>query len=197
MSAQGSSATNVVQLDAAGRRQAKIVAAARVVSIDYRSIVDNAVEGLTNNTPDARREVYAQARGIVKRHLQLMRLPEPIVESKSSRSTSRSGRSNVSGAPGRPPKRRYRTHRTCRRRPRSSASPRGRRWVCSPRGSRRLGRRWRPCSSCSDCGPSSPLCGFLTHAAAIPGVSGRPGSGAADHRHGGLLHLLRRQQYRL
>jgi len=80
MSARGSSATNVVQLDAAGRRQAKIVAAARVVSIDYRSIVDNAVEGLTNNTPDARREVYAQARVIVKRHLQLMRLPEPIVE---------------------------------------------------------------------------------------------------------------------
>ncbi len=80
MSAQGGSATNVVQLNAAGRREAKIVAAARVVSIDYRSIVDNAVAGLTNNTPDARREVYAQARGIVKRHLQLMRLPEPIVE---------------------------------------------------------------------------------------------------------------------
>jgi tetratricopeptide (TPR) repeat protein len=56
------------------------VAAARVVSIDYRSIVENAVAGLVNNTPDARRDVYSQARGIVKRHLQLMRLPEPIVE---------------------------------------------------------------------------------------------------------------------
>jgi Tfp pilus assembly protein PilF len=80
MGVQGGSATNVVELNAAGRREAKIVAAARVVSIDYRSIVDNAVAGLANNTPDARREVYTQARGIVKRHLQLMRLPEPIVE---------------------------------------------------------------------------------------------------------------------
>src|SRR5579859_2655172 len=80
MSAQGGSATNVVQLSTAGRRPARIVAAARVSSIDYRSIVENAVAGLTHNTPDARREVYAQARGIVKRHLQLMRLPEPIVE---------------------------------------------------------------------------------------------------------------------
>jgi tetratricopeptide (TPR) repeat protein len=66
--------------DGAGRRGAKIVAAVRVMSIDYRPIVDKAVAGLVRNTPDARREVYAQAREIVKRHLQLMRLPEPLVE---------------------------------------------------------------------------------------------------------------------
>ena len=62
------------------RRGAKIVAAVRVMSIDYRPIVDKAIAGLAINTPDARREVYAQAREIVKRHLQLMRLPEPLVE---------------------------------------------------------------------------------------------------------------------
>jgi tetratricopeptide (TPR) repeat protein len=60
------------------QRRSKIVPAARWVSIDYRSIVGNAVAA--HNTPDARRDVYAQARGVVHRHLQLMRLPEPIVE---------------------------------------------------------------------------------------------------------------------
>ncbi len=72
--------TNVVRFDANGRREPKSVAAARVVTIDYRSIVEKAVTSLTRNTADARREVYAQARTVVKRHLQLMRLPEPIVE---------------------------------------------------------------------------------------------------------------------
>jgi len=67
-------------VDGAGPRGAKIVAAARVISIDYRSTVDNYIAGLARNTPDARREVYARVRGIVKRHLELMRLPEPIVE---------------------------------------------------------------------------------------------------------------------
>src|SRR3984893_6958994 len=64
----------------ARRRQATVVAAARVVSIDCRSIVERAVAGLNRNTPDGRREVYAQARAVVQRHLQLMRLPDPIVE---------------------------------------------------------------------------------------------------------------------
>src|ERR1700680_3641079 len=64
----------------ARRRQATVVAAARVVSIDYRSIVERAVAGLDRNTPDGRREVYAQARAVVQRHLHLMRLPDPIVE---------------------------------------------------------------------------------------------------------------------
>jgi len=80
MSARAPAASNVIELNAAGRREAKIFAAARVISIDYRSIVDNAVAGLVRNTPDARRDVYAQARRIVQRHLQLMRLPEPIIE---------------------------------------------------------------------------------------------------------------------
>jgi tetratricopeptide (TPR) repeat protein len=66
--------------DGSEQRRSKIVPAARWVSIDYRSIVANAVAGLASNTPDARRDVYAQARGVVHRHLQLMRLPEPIVE---------------------------------------------------------------------------------------------------------------------
>jgi len=66
--------------NSARRRQATVVAAARVVSIDYRSIVERAVAGLNRNTPDGRREVYAQARAVVQRHLQLMRLPDPIVE---------------------------------------------------------------------------------------------------------------------
>jgi tetratricopeptide (TPR) repeat protein len=80
MQTQASPAMKGAPSDAAGRRDAKIIAAARVISIDYRSIVDNAVCGLADNTPDARRDVYAQARKIVERHLQLMRLPEPIVE---------------------------------------------------------------------------------------------------------------------
>src|ERR1700674_1832519 len=62
------------------QRRNRIVPPAARVSIDYRSSVANAVAGLANNTPDARRDVYAQARGVVHRHLQLMRLPEPIVE---------------------------------------------------------------------------------------------------------------------
>jgi tetratricopeptide (TPR) repeat protein len=66
--------------DGSEQRRSKIVPAARWVSIDYRSIVENAVAGLANDTPDARRDVYAEARGVVHRHLQLMRLPEPIVE---------------------------------------------------------------------------------------------------------------------
>jgi hypothetical protein len=66
--------------DGLEQRRSKIVPAARWVSIDYRSIVANAVAGLADNTPDARRDVYAQARGVVHRHLQLMRLPGPIVE---------------------------------------------------------------------------------------------------------------------
>ena len=60
-------------------RRSKVVPAARFVTIDYRSIVEGTVAGLAENTPEARRGVYAQARTVVHRHLQLMRLPEPIV----------------------------------------------------------------------------------------------------------------------
>jgi tetratricopeptide (TPR) repeat protein len=70
----------VDQPNGSEQRRNRIVPAARWVSIDYRSIVGNAVAGLADNTPDARRDVYAEARGVVHRHLQLMRLPEPIVE---------------------------------------------------------------------------------------------------------------------
>jgi tetratricopeptide (TPR) repeat protein len=80
MSARASAASNVIQLDATGRRGAKAVAAVRVDSIDYRSIVETVIARLSDNTPDARREIYVQARATVKRHLQLMRLPEPIIE---------------------------------------------------------------------------------------------------------------------
>jgi len=66
--------------DGPEQRRSNIVAAARWVTIDYRSIVANVVAGLADNTPDARRDVYAQAREVVHRHLQLMRLPEPIIE---------------------------------------------------------------------------------------------------------------------
>jgi len=66
--------------DPSRRRYAPAVAAARVVAIDYKPIVESAVAGLGQNTPDARREVYAQAKAVVKRHLQLMRLPDPIVQ---------------------------------------------------------------------------------------------------------------------
>src|SRR3984893_3928892 len=79
MDAQSGSATDV-PVNASGRREAKIPAAARVLSMDYRPIIEDTVSNLTDNTPEKRREVYAQARGVVKRHLQLMRLPEPIVE---------------------------------------------------------------------------------------------------------------------
>ena len=80
MSVIASTASNVIELNAARRREARIVAAARVISIDYRSIVENAIAGLAENTPDSRREVYVQARNVVRRHLMLMRLPEPIIE---------------------------------------------------------------------------------------------------------------------
>jgi tetratricopeptide (TPR) repeat protein len=61
-------------------RRSKVAPAARFVTIDYRSIVEGTVAGLAENTPEARRGIYAQARAVVHRHLQLMRLPEPIVE---------------------------------------------------------------------------------------------------------------------
>jgi tetratricopeptide (TPR) repeat protein len=61
-------------------RRSKVAPAARFVTIDYRSIVEGTVAGLAENTPEARRGVYAQARTVVHRHLHLMRLPAPIVE---------------------------------------------------------------------------------------------------------------------
>jgi tetratricopeptide (TPR) repeat protein len=65
---------------AATRREAKIIAAARSISIDYRSIVENALSGLVHNTKIERGDVYARARSSVRRQLELMRLPESVVE---------------------------------------------------------------------------------------------------------------------
>jgi tetratricopeptide (TPR) repeat protein len=80
MDALSDSATNVDELPASGQREPKVMAAARVLSIDYQPIIEEAVGSLTENTPDTREEVYAHARGVVKRHLQRMSLPEPVVE---------------------------------------------------------------------------------------------------------------------
>ena len=70
----------MTSLPARSRAGARSLPAARFVTIDYRSIVEGTVAGLAQNTPDARRDVYVQARTVVHRHLALMRLPEPIVE---------------------------------------------------------------------------------------------------------------------
>jgi tetratricopeptide (TPR) repeat protein len=64
----------------ATRREAKIIAAASAISIDYRSIVENAVSGLVHNTQVERRSVYMRARSTVRRQLEALRLPESVVE---------------------------------------------------------------------------------------------------------------------
>src|SRR5262249_42580516 len=71
---------NVVQVEASGRRESKVVAAARVRSLDYESIIEETVVCVDGNTPDRRRKIYARARSVVAHRLWLMRLPEPIVE---------------------------------------------------------------------------------------------------------------------
>ena len=48
------------------RREAKIIAAASAISIDYRSIVENALSGLVHNTQVERRSVYMRARSTVR-----------------------------------------------------------------------------------------------------------------------------------
>src|SRR6516165_4268755 len=65
---------------AAARREAGNIAAARAISIDYRSIVENALSGLVHNTRIERGSVYARARSSVRRQLEQMRLPESVVE---------------------------------------------------------------------------------------------------------------------
>jgi tetratricopeptide (TPR) repeat protein len=75
-----STTTMIDEPDGTEPRRSKVAPAARFVTIDYRSIVEGTVAGLAKSTPDTRRDVYAQARTVVHRHLQLMRLPEPIVE---------------------------------------------------------------------------------------------------------------------
>src|SRR5215468_7818117 len=79
MDAQGGSA-DVVQVEASGGREGKVVAAVRLRSADYEPIIEETLARFTRNTPDKRRKIYAQARSAVTRHLALMRLPERTVE---------------------------------------------------------------------------------------------------------------------
>jgi tetratricopeptide (TPR) repeat protein len=69
-----------VQVDALGCHEAETVAAARVLSIDYEPIIEDTVADLARNTSETRRKIYAHARGVVIHDLQLMRIPEPIIE---------------------------------------------------------------------------------------------------------------------
>lgn len=79
MDPQGGS-SDLVQTDGSSQRETRTVAAAQAVSIDYQPIIETAIAALTDKAPDRRGEVYAQARGIVKRQLESMGLPEPIIE---------------------------------------------------------------------------------------------------------------------
>jgi tetratricopeptide (TPR) repeat protein len=79
MDAQGGSAS-AVQVEASGRRESKVVAAARVRSLDYEPIIEDTLANFARHTPDRRRRIYAHARSVVAHRLWLMRLPEPIVE---------------------------------------------------------------------------------------------------------------------
>lgn len=74
-------ATHLIQADGSGQREASTAASAQEfsVDVDYQPIIETAIAGLTDNTPDARREIYALARGVVKCQLELMRLPEPVI----------------------------------------------------------------------------------------------------------------------
>src|SRR5262249_54879321 len=80
MDAQGDSAAKVSRSRALVLRETKIMAAVQVRSIEFRPFVERAVANLIDNTPDRRGEIYARARGVVKRRLQLLRLPAPIAE---------------------------------------------------------------------------------------------------------------------
>jgi tetratricopeptide (TPR) repeat protein len=79
MDAQGDS-EDVVQVEASGRGESKIVAAAQVRSIDYQGIIEDTVAGLIGNTHDERRKIYAHARSVFLHRLWLMELPETTVE---------------------------------------------------------------------------------------------------------------------
>src|SRR5215470_3895150 len=80
MDAQGDSAAKVSRSRALVLRETKMMAAVQVRSIEFRPFVERAVANLIDNTPDKRGEIYARARGVVKRRLQLLRLPAPIAE---------------------------------------------------------------------------------------------------------------------
>jgi regulator of sirC expression with transglutaminase-like and TPR domain len=79
MDARGDS-EDVVQVEASGRREGKMAAAARKRSIEYETIIEDTVAGSVGNTPDERRKIYAHARSAFLHRLWLMELPEPVVE---------------------------------------------------------------------------------------------------------------------
>ncbi|HKD26773.1 MAG TPA: tetratricopeptide repeat protein, partial [Xanthobacteraceae bacterium] len=64
-----SSSTDVVPVDASGSSQN--VAATQARSADYELIIENTMAGLGHSTPEERSKVYAYARSVVMRHLQL------------------------------------------------------------------------------------------------------------------------------
>src|SRR5215813_11135521 len=67
-----SSSTDVVPVDASGSSQN--VAATQARSADYELIIENTMAGLGHSTPEERSKVYAHARSVVMRHLQLEKL---------------------------------------------------------------------------------------------------------------------------
>jgi tetratricopeptide (TPR) repeat protein len=79
MDAQDGS-TDVAEVEASGRRESKVVTAARVRSIHYEAIIEDTLAGFVGKTRDERRKIYALARSVVWHRLWLLQLPEPIVE---------------------------------------------------------------------------------------------------------------------
>ena len=69
-----SSSTDVVPVDASGSCQSKTVAVTQARSADYALIIENTMAGLGHSTPEERSKVYAHARSVVMRHLQLEKL---------------------------------------------------------------------------------------------------------------------------
>src|SRR5262245_24118036 len=68
------SSTDIVPVDASGSCQSKDVAATRARSADYELIIENTMAGLAHMTPEERSNVYAHARNVVMRQLQLEKL---------------------------------------------------------------------------------------------------------------------------
>jgi Flp pilus assembly protein TadD len=79
MDAQDGS-TDTARVEASRHRESKVVADARVPSIDYEAIIEDTVAGFVGTTRDERRKIYALARSVVWHRLWLLQLPEPIVE---------------------------------------------------------------------------------------------------------------------
>jgi tetratricopeptide (TPR) repeat protein len=79
MDAQDGS-TDTARVEASRLCESKVVAGARVRSIDYEAIIEDTVAGFVGTTRDERRKIYALARSVVWHRLWLLQLPEPIVE---------------------------------------------------------------------------------------------------------------------